>query len=118
MPVRATAGVDGVILNSVSVSDSRAEGGDAGVVEVVVVGTVVEAVVVRGGVVEDAVLEELEELEEPEEPHAAITTAASAAHSTAMIGLKLRISCPSEDCGSTQSWVRLRLVRCLDTLTL
>jgi hypothetical protein len=83
-----------VILNSVSVSDSRAEGGDAGVVEVVVVGTVVEAVVVRGGVVEDAVLEELEELEEPEEPHAAIATAASAAHSTAMIGLKLRISCP------------------------
>jgi hypothetical protein len=102
-----------VILNSVSVSDSRAEGRDAGVVEVVVVGTVVEAVVVLGGVGE---LEVLEVLEEPEEPHAAITTAASAADSTAVIDLELRISCPSEDlwsrprtgCGSGWSDASIR----------
>jgi hypothetical protein len=105
-----------VILNSVSVSDSRAEGRDAGVVEVVVVGTVVEAVVVLGGVGELEVLEVLEELEEPEEPHAAITTAASAADSTAVIDLELRISCPSEDlwsrprtgCGSGWSDASIR----------
>ena len=100
VPGLATAGVDGVILNSVSVSDTRADGRPVRVADAVVVGLGDAVVVVLGAVgVEDMleVLEELEELDDPEEPHAAIAAAASTAPSAAMIDLELRISCPSED---------------------